>query len=372
MILAVRFECVRTIPMEKASPDVNMRHTDLILEGQIRQLVNLNYSYRDIKRNLKSQGINASNGLITNVKKRMNDQEDKENPNPVKKRKISESKLTALKQWTDPSNSNPPTQRFMASKLHLSPSTVNHYVNEKLGRKLRKKPKCHRLTEKNIQNRKEKSPLFIKYLKQLKKIVTSDEAMFYMQMANGVRDSQYVDRIDKNPHLEARENVERYSPHVMVWAGVSYDHKSSIIFVEEGAKMNAKTYIRTILKPFIKKDAKRMFPKGDYWFHQDSAPSHVAKETREWAENNGLKLIPKEHWMAKSPDAAPMDYSIWNQLKHMVKQCQVSDMKSFKRAIRSCWKKMPQEYIQKVLKSWSKRVGMMIENEGRHIENFRA
>ncbi|UJR18812.1 hypothetical protein I4U23_021939 [Adineta vaga] len=53
---------------------------------------------------------------------------------------------------------------------------------------------------------------------------------------------------------------------------------------------------RKVLKPFLSKDVQRLFPKGQklkWFFHQDSAPK----------------------WMPASPDAAPMDYSIWGHLK---------------------------------------------------------
>ena len=346
-----------------------MKRINLILEGQIRQLISLNYTYRDIIKEMDQQSIKVSHGVINNVKKRMRD--NKENTKRGKK-KMTGLKLTVLKELTNPSNFNPPTQRFMANQLNMSQSTVNKYINVVLKTKARKKPKVHQLTSKNIINRKKKAPLFKKYLRHLTSIVTSDEAWFFMQMANGVRDMQYVDKEDKNPELQPHERVERYSPKVMVWAGCSYDHKTTIRFVPVGAKLNAKSYIKYILKPFMKDDSSRMFPNRGFWFHQDSAPGHAAKVTQEWAENNGLHLIPPKHWMAKSPDAAPMDYSIWAKLKKNVSKCRVSDMKSFKRAIRKCWKELSQDYIRKVMDAWPKRVGMLIENEGRHIEHLRV
>ena len=39
-------------------------------------------------------------------------------------------------------------------------------------------------------------------------------------------------------------------------------------------------------------------------------PSHVALTTVQWLKNHKIKWIPKLHWMANSPDPAPMDYAI--------------------------------------------------------------
>jgi hypothetical protein len=47
--------------------------------------------------------------------------------------------------------------------------------------------------------------------------------------------------------------------------------------VELGAKINADYYINNVLKQYLK-EAERLYPDGNFVFHQDSAPSHSAKK----------------------------------------------------------------------------------------------
>ena len=49
--------------------------------------------------------------------------------------------------------------------------------------------------------------------------------------------------------------------------------------------------------------------------HQDSSPSHTSQQTIEYLKKYKINYIKPEEWMHSSPDAAPMDYAIWNYLK---------------------------------------------------------
>ena len=84
---------------------------------------------------------------------------------------------------------------------------------------------------------------------------------------------------EKDPKLKVFKRREQHSKGFMVWAAISFNGKTSLHFIEPGAKINSQYYIDHVLKPFLAKDAKRLFPDGDFVFHQDSAPSHVSKAT---------------------------------------------------------------------------------------------
>ena len=118
---------------------------------------------------------------------------------------------------------------------------------------------------------------------------------------------QYVSRDDKNAKIECFTRRENHSTGLMVWAGISKNGKTRLYFVDPGVKIDSQYYINHILKPFLSRDAKRLYPDGDYIFHQDAAPAHVSKLTTEFMESR-MKFLKKTETMSKSPDAAPMDY----------------------------------------------------------------
>lgn len=122
-----------------------------------------------------------------------------------------------------------------------------------------------------------------------KQVITSDEAWVYLTNCGGKRKIQYITR------EETRTVCEPYSTSshpkgVMVWLGISANGPTRPIFVEPGTKINAQYYIKSVLKPFIK-EAGKLYPDGNFFFHQDSAPAHTARVTLQFLERNKIKYI---------------------------------------------------------------------------------
>ncbi|CAF4212456.1 unnamed protein product [Rotaria sordida] len=158
----------------------------------------------------------------------------------------------------------------------------------------------------------------------------------------------------------------------MVWGGVSSQGKTTLRFVAPGTKVNSNCYINKVLKPFLTRDVPRLFPKTrkiKWFFHQDSVPSYTARETISFLDENKINYIKPEEWMPNSPDAAPMDYSIWEYLKQQLNKTHINSLDELKKKLLHEWRKMNQTYIDKVLASWPKRVLMIYKARGSHIEH---
>jgi cyclopropane fatty-acyl-phospholipid synthase-like methyltransferase len=140
----------------------------------------------------------------------------------------------------------------------------------------------------------------------------------------------------------------------MVWDGKSSSGVTQLSFFEPGAKMNSDYYIKKILKPFLRKDVKILYPNGDYIVHQDSAPSHSSKKAVKYLQDNKVTYITPEQWMPNSPDAAPCDYFLWRYLKNRLKHHEVKSINRLKNALQAEFKKISQEMINRALKSWPK------------------
>ena len=114
-----------------------------------------------------------------------------------------------------------------------------------------------------------------------KNVVTTNEATCYMFWSFGRRRVCYVrsNETDFNK-LKFVKRVS-FAPGFMVWAGVSYYGKTSLIFIAKGVEVNANYYINKVLKSFLTKDVPHMFPgrEKEMVFHQDSTFNHTAKRT---------------------------------------------------------------------------------------------
>ena len=55
---------------------------------------------------------------------------------------------------------------------------------------------------------------------------------------------------EKDPKLKVFKRREQHSKGFMVWAAISFNGKTSLHFIEPGAKINSQYYIDHVLKPF--------------------------------------------------------------------------------------------------------------------------
>ena len=101
----------------------------------------------------------------------------------------------------------------------------------------------------------------------------------------------------------------------------------------------------------------------------DSAGSHVCSDTTDWMKSRKVKYIPKQEWMSNSPDLFPMDFGINSIFKNLLSEKRASTLDGMKRVMKQVWSKFPLGVQLRTMKSWEKRVELMVERKGYHIEN---
>lgn len=244
--------------------------------------------------------------------------------------------------------------------------------------KTRKKKSVHKLTERQIENRKQRAPELKDIIRlNIRKILTSDESPFTVSLGTGERDLYYVgsesikDSVNHETFFIERE--ERYSVSVMVWGAICWNGKSELIFIEPGVKINSEYYQENVIKNFMIKDRARLFRNKEFLWHQDSAPSHVSKSTLNFLCENNIKFIHKDKWMPKSPDCAPKDYFVWGWMKKWIRSTtvrrkeKIRTKEQLKSYVLEAWDAIPLDFIRNTLNSWADRVQKVIDAEGGHF-----
>lgn len=108
----------------------------------------------------------------------------------------------------------------------------------------------------------------------------------------------------------------------MVWAGVTYDAKTPLIFIPAGIKAKGDEY-REMLSHKVFPWAAKHFGNRFWTFQQDGAPSHKAEATQKLIEENcpdfiSVDISPQRangEWPPNSSDLNVMDFSIWSILE---------------------------------------------------------
>ena len=95
---------------------------------------------------------------------------------------------------------------------------------------------------------------------------------------------------------------------VMVWAGISFNHKSPLVVIN--GNITARRYIDDVLDPVM---VPFLNTNPDITvFHQNNVRSHNARITREYIQQVNVEVLP---WPAYYPDLSPIEH-LWDQLGH--------------------------------------------------------
>ena len=100
-----------------------------------------------------------------------------------------------------------------------------------------------------------------------------------------------------------------------VSVAVSKVGKSSISFVEPGAKVNGAYYREMLLASMIPEMYRLTGYQPYVFIMQDGAQSHTANETvRFLNQQRYLTLLQSNMWPPNSPDLNPVDYCVWSEM----------------------------------------------------------
>ena len=189
----------------------------------------------------------------------------------------------------------------------------------------------------------------------------SDEKVFKVtQLLNVQNDrtydpSAYKKSTIENKHLYVESSGFPMS--LMVSVAVSKVGKSSIFFVEPGAKVDG-AYDREKLLASTIPEMDRLTGYQPYVFMQDGAQSHTANETVRFLDQQRyLTLLQPNMWPPNSPDLNPTDYCVWSALEQNVyRGRRFENTSELKEAILQEWEALAQAVINNAIDGFRSRV----------------
>lgn len=275
-----------------------------------------------------------------------------------------------LSQEDHPGTHSTPAE--IARSSGISESSVRRIVKLDLGLKPFKKISGQKLSETNIENRVDRASKLLRNLtvERVNKTFFTDEKLFKIdEPLNSQNNRVYAPANQKKSSItEERLYVTKtgFPNSVMVSVGVSKLGKTSIHFVQPGAKINGQYYRENLLAVMIP-EMTELSP--DFIFQQDGARAHTARATLSYLEENVPEFIPPDMWPPNSPDLNPVDYGIWHELEARVFRVKIRDLDHLKARLVQCWNDFPQEHIDNAINAFRRRLRKVIDMGGEHIEH---
>lgn len=258
----------------------------------------------------------------------------------------------------------------------LSRSTVRRIVKEDLNLRNFRRQKAQLLSESNREQRRQRVATLLGRFPPhtVRRIWFTDEKCFTVRNPiNSQNDRVYAPISIKKSEVPP-EKLLRQQPHftkkLMVSVGVSKLGKTRIVFIDEGAKVNAVYYTESVLKNGLLPDIRRI--SGDrFVLQQDGARSHTARHTIQFLDQHVPAYIEPEHWPANSPDLNPVDYRIWGALQQKVYyNTRIEDLNDLRREIVRAWDEISQRFVNAAIDQWCDRLRACVDARGGHFEHL--
>lgn len=170
--------------------------------------------------------------------------------------------------------------------------------------------------------------------------------------------------------MYAESEFDHFPASVMVWAGITSDGKTPLVFVEKGVKINAAVYQQRILRDVLDPWARQHFKNRSWTLQQDWAPAHSAKSTILLCKELFSDVWDKDVWPPNSPDLNPLDYSIWSILESRACATRHASVDSLKAALKKAWDEITAEEVAAIVDNFPRRLKACIAAKGSHFEKL--
>ena len=143
-----------------------------------------------------------------------------------------------------------------------------------------------------------------------------------------------------------------------MWGAINFMGRSDLVQIE--GRLNVQRYVAEILCPHV---LPLLAARGSI-FQQDNARPHVAQLTTQFLADNNVQTIP---WPDMSSDMNPIEH-LWDELDRRLRQRDVApaNLRQLSFALREEWAAIPQQQIQRLIGSTSRRCRSLIEARGGH------
>ena len=148
---------------------------------------------------------------------------------------------------------------------------------------------------------------------------------------------------------------------VMVWAGICLGSRTDLHVFQNGG-ITAQRYRDEILEPIVRPFAAAMG--AGFILMQDNARPHTARLSMAFLDSEGIDVM---EWPARSPDLNPIEHC-WDMLGRRTrsKNPPPRTMNELRDALVQQWAVMPQEDIDRVVRSMHNRCNECVNARGGH------
>ncbi|VDP46788.1 unnamed protein product [Heligmosomoides polygyrus] len=175
-------------------------------------------------------------------------------------------------------------------------------------------------------------------VRRVEDVLWTDEKIFTVEVAHNAQHDHLIFKPDQG-HTWKRKIVTKslFSKGLMVWAGITANKETPLLFVKRNVKINAGTYQEEVLK----KD----------WAIADAAGTTIA-----YLDANFPGYLTKDQWPYNSPYLIPLDFAIRGYLEQKLRKRSITNLDQLRRELNQAWAEIDANYLRRTVKSVKPRL----------------
>lgn len=271
---------------------------------------------------------------------------------------------------------NPRTSiRRLGKEFDVSDATMRRTIAD-LGLKSYALPQRQLVTPRQRETRVDRCRILLNSLRRAPGVIFfTDEKVFTQDIHINRRNDRILALSieDRDEHTVFKS---KHPASIMCFGLVASDgNKMPLVMFEPHTRLNCAGYIEVLEQ--VKSWILERYPESNdgsgniaadfrFRFQQDGAPAHTALRSQQWLlENFGARRFwDKDSWPPSSPDANPLDYSIWNQIVSVSNHQPHNTLESLRNSVTAAWNDMNPEFIRKACGAFRGRLEKIIATDG--------
>lgn len=191
------------------------------------------------------------------------------------------------------------------------------------------------------------------------KVIWSDESKFMIFGSDG---RQYCWKKPDEPIRDqhVKPTVKFGGGHIMVWGCFSSFGVGNLVRIY--GSMNGELYRQILDDDLLGTIQWYELDKDGVIFQQDNDPKHTANLTKQWFDDNGIKLLD---WPPQSPDLNPIEH-LWNEIDRRLRKLEnrVHNQDQLWDAIQKIWVEIDDDCLLRLINSMPQRIEDVIKAKG--------